>query len=105
MNTPEPEYAAETEGSGTPAPRERFVSPSGPEVPDALTAQNVLRALVDEYRERCLWFLRRDYYPVTTPEMLSVLESIERHGDVEAFRKVAALKRWLLPDSNATSAD
>jgi hypothetical protein len=24
-----------------------------------------LRALMDEYRSRCLWFLRGDYYPST----------------------------------------
>ena len=30
---------------------------------DAKAAE--LRGLVDEYRSRCLWFLREDYYPAT----------------------------------------
>jgi len=60
--------------------------------------------LVDEYRVRCLWFLRSDYYPTTTDERLRVLDSIERHGDVEAFRRVARMRRWLSPDSSGKSA-
>lgn len=34
------------------------------------------QALVDEYCDRCLWFLRRDYYPATPEE---VLQSVGRH--------------------------
>lgn len=63
-----------------------------------------VRALVDEYRQRCLWFWRDDYYPTTPAEALRALEYIERHGDVAAFRKVAPLKQWLLQNSNAPSA-
>ena len=63
-----------------------------------------LNRLVDEYRVRCLWFLRSDYYPTTTDERLRVLDSIERHGDVEAFRRVARMRRWLSPDSSGKSA-
>jgi hypothetical protein len=33
--------------------------------------------LVDEYRHRCLWFLRSDYYPETDAQRLQVLEYIE----------------------------
>jgi hypothetical protein len=60
--------------------------------------------LVDEYRDRCLWFLRSDYYPATVPEALRVLEAIERHGDREAFQKAGEVRRWLSPPSSATSA-
>ncbi len=28
--------------------------------------------LVDDYRHRCLWFLRPDYYPVTDEERVRV---------------------------------
>ncbi len=63
-----------------------------------------LRRLVDEYRTRCLWFLREDYYPATRDEVLTVLRHIERHGDHEGFRRAAALRRWLSPVSSATSA-
>ena len=41
-----------------------------------------LRQLVDDYRVRCLWFLKEDYYPVTAAERERVLQSIERHGDL-----------------------
>jgi hypothetical protein len=67
------------------------------------TAEAVDR-LVDEYRVRCLWFLRPDYYPSTLEEQLRVLEYIERHGDREAFRRAATLKRWLSLPSSAPSA-
>ena len=29
--------------------------------------------LVDEYRDRCLWFLRKDYYPTDLPDVLRTL--------------------------------
>lgn len=61
-------------------------------------------ALVDEYRQRCLWFWREDYYPATPTEALQALQYIERHGDVAAFRKAAPLKQWLLQNSNEQSA-
>lgn len=63
-----------------------------------------VRQLVDEYRSRCLWFLRSDYYPATDEERRQVLGYIERHGDREAFVRVAAIRRWLSPTSSAPSA-
>jgi len=63
-----------------------------------------VNALVDEYRTRCLWFLREDYYPQTLADACRVLDYIERHGDTEAFQKAATLRKWLLQNSNATSA-
>jgi hypothetical protein len=68
------------------------------------TADDALRALVDEYRDRCLWFLRRDYYPSTRVEVLRVLDSIQRHGDREGFRRADEVRRWLYPPTSATSA-
>jgi len=63
-----------------------------------------IAALVDEYRDRCLWFMRRDYYPRTDAERLRVLEHIARHGDVEAYRRAGRLKRWLSQNPSAPSA-
>ncbi len=60
--------------------------------------------LVDEYRLRCLWFLREDYYPATDPERLCVLDEIRRHGDCDAFRRAGALQQWLSRLSSARSA-
>ncbi len=64
-----------------------------------------LTKLVDEYRARCLWYMRQDYYPKTDKEALTVLRAIERHGDAAAFKRAATLRQWLLQNSNATSAE
>jgi hypothetical protein len=63
-----------------------------------------VHALVDEYRATGLWFLRPDYYPQTPEEACRVLEQIERHGDVAAFRKAAELRPWRSRNSSAPSA-
>jgi hypothetical protein len=63
-----------------------------------------LRTLVDEYRTRCLWFLRRDLYPATREEALRVLRQIERHADREGFVRAARIRRWLSPGSSEPSA-
>ena len=60
--------------------------------------------LVDEYRLRCLWFLRDDYYPTTDEERLRVLAYIQRHGDRSAYMRAAEVRRWLLRTSSAASA-
>lgn len=60
--------------------------------------------LVDEYRSRCLWFLRADYYPATDDERRRVLDDIERYGDRAAFQRVATLREWLSRISSARSA-
>jgi hypothetical protein len=59
--------------------------------------------LVDRYRARCLWFLHEGYYPETPADALRVLDSIQRHGDVEAFQQAGAFKQWLLAPSSAKS--
>jgi hypothetical protein len=61
--------------------------------------------LVDEQRISSLWFLRPDYYPSTHEERLRVLEQIERHGDLDAYRRAATLRRWLSRLSSVASAD
>lgn len=60
--------------------------------------------LVDEYRIRCLWFLRPDYYPSTQAERLRVLDAIARHGDRDAFLRAARMRQWLSRKSSAPSA-
>ena len=72
------------------------------DVPDAI-AETVNR-LVDEYRRRCLWFLRDDYYPTTDEERLRVLTYIQTHGDRSAYVRAAEVRRWLSRASSAASA-
>ncbi|HEX2254195.1 MAG TPA: hypothetical protein VHQ65_13070 [Thermoanaerobaculia bacterium] len=63
-----------------------------------------LRALIDEYRNRCLWFLRPDFYPTTREEALRALRHIETHADRDGFVRAARLRQWLSPPSSAPSA-
>jgi len=60
--------------------------------------------LVDEYRDRCLWFLRRDFYPATLEERLRVLGYIERYGDRSGYQKAAQARGWLLQRSRKAFA-
>jgi hypothetical protein len=69
--------------------------------PDAASA---LRALIDEYRGRCLSFLRSDFYPASQAEALRVLDAVERHGDRAAFQRCSEIRQWLSPSSSAASA-
>lgn len=71
---------------------------------DEQSAMEEVRILVDEYRQRCLWFLRPDYYPGTLDGVLRVLQAIETHGDAAAFRRAGALRQWFLRHSSEKSA-
>jgi hypothetical protein len=63
-----------------------------------------VRRLVDEYRDQCLWFLRRDFYPASTAETMRTLDYIERYGDQRAFRRAAEIRAWLSRPSSEPSA-
>jgi hypothetical protein len=69
-----------------------------------LAVDAALRSLIDDYRTRCLWFMRRDYYPDTPEAQLRVLDHIQRHGDRDAFVRAATLRQWLSPRSSTASA-
>jgi hypothetical protein len=60
--------------------------------------------LVDEYRSRCLWFLRPDYYPMDMAQRVRVLGQIQKNGDRTAFLKAAELRQCLSRASSAGSA-
>jgi hypothetical protein len=63
-----------------------------------------VRALAEQYRAQCLWFLRADYDPGSVADACQVLDYIQRHGDLEAFRRAGELKQWLSRNSSAASA-
>ena len=67
--------------------------------------QDRVNELVDAYRDRCLWFLRKDYYPTDVDSALRALDHIQRHGDVKAFQKAGELYQCLSPHSSEPSAD
>lgn len=58
-----------------------------------------IRRLVDEYRDRCLWFMKPDYFPASPEERSMVLDSIVRHGDRTAYQRVMEIRRWLSQSS------
>ena len=62
-----------------------------------------VRSLVDEYRERCLWFVRPDYHPSTPDEILRVLRWIRARGR-EAFQRAGKIEEWLSRTSSGKSA-
>ncbi len=74
-------------------------------LPSIEAIQPELDHLVDEYRTRCLWFLRPDFYPRTNAEILRTLRQIEAHGDRAAFLRAAAIRAWHSRNSNESSAE
>ena len=54
-----------------------------------------LLTLIEEYRDRCLWFLREDYVPTTDVEIRATLDFIERYGDRKGFERAEEIKKWL----------
>ncbi|MFC1582326.1 hypothetical protein ACFL4W_02185 [Planctomycetota bacterium] len=64
-----------------------------------------LTALISEYRERSMWFLREDFMPSNDTEAVQVLEYIEKHADREGFKRARRLKQWFLHHTSKTSAD
>ncbi len=61
-------------------------------------------ALVNECRSVALWFLRPDYYPRTDDERRRVLYEIQKHADVDLYKRAARLEQWLSRHSSAASA-
>ena len=67
------------------------------------TLADAVNTLVDDYRTRCLWFLRADYYPATREARLRVLDYVQRYGNRDAHVRAATIRQWLLQSSNADS--
>lgn len=63
-----------------------------------------LRRLVDQCRDRCLWFIRKDFYPQTRSEALRAIDRIQRHGNLEEFKRAGKLNQWLPQTSSGESA-
>ena len=70
---------------------------------DRTPPDEAIRRLVDDYRVQCLWFLREDYYPSPAAERERVLRLIDLRGDLQAFRRVAEIRRRLSRRSSETS--
>lgn len=70
----------------------------------ALIFWQELDRFVDAHRAQCLWYLREDFYPRASDEVIRTLDAIARQGDLAAFQKAKHLKQCLLQPSSAISA-
>ena len=68
-----------------------------------VTAKEGLERLVEDYRAQCLWFLRPDYMPTSTDQILETLSLIERYGDRAGYERAEEIKSWLLHSSKPQS--
>ena len=73
-------------------------------VTGAAAFEQAVDMLVDDYRTRCLWFLRADYYPATRDQRRRILDYVQRYGDRDAYIRIEGLRRWLSQPSSAESA-
>ena len=70
--------------------------------PDEMDLFADVDRLIEEQRISCLWFMRPDHRPSSLVERVRGLEQIERHGDLDAFRRAATLKLSLIHISEPT---
>lgn len=60
--------------------------------------------LVDENRDRCLWFLAPDFLPTDDESAIRALRYMERYGGKAVFEQARTLRTWLQQHSSAKSA-
>ena len=59
-------------------------------------------SVVDDYKDVCLWFSPECYHPHTGVQLEQILTSIERNGDVNAYKRVGRIRKWLSPNFKPT---
>jgi hypothetical protein len=59
-------------------------------------------SVVDDYKDVCLWFSRECYHPHTGVQLEQILTSIERNGDLNAYKRVGRIRKWLSPNFKPT---
>ena len=59
-------------------------------------------SVVDDYKDVCLWFSPESYHPHTGVQLEQILTSIERNGDVNAYKRVGRIRKWLSPNFKPT---
>jgi hypothetical protein len=59
-------------------------------------------SVVDDYKDVCLWFSPECYHPHTGVQLEQILTSIERNGDVNAYKRVGRIRKWLSPSFKLT---
>lgn len=56
------------------------------------------QSVVNDYRSTCLWFANDALHPANEIQLEQVLSAIESSGDIEAFKRVGRIRKWLSPD-------
>lgn len=59
-------------------------------------------SVVDDYKDACLWFAPECHHPRTGVQLEQILTSIERNGDVNAYKRVGRIRKWLSPNFKPT---
>ena len=59
-------------------------------------------SIVDDYKGMCLWFSPECYHPHTGVQLEQILTSIERNGDLNAYKRVGRIRKWLSPNFKPT---
>lgn len=60
------------------------------------------RTLMADYQDMCLWFAPECCHPQTGVQLEQILTSIERNGDVNAYKRVGRIRKWLSPSFRPT---
>jgi hypothetical protein len=85
-----------------PAMREPAESGERPPLEEVL---DDVRALVEEVRNSCLWFVDAAFSPATPDEAIRALRWIERHADRDTYVRARHLRAWLSQHSSEKSAN
>ena len=64
-----------------------------------------LKLLIDQCRDSCLWYMRKDYYPENLESSIRVLNNIESYASRDIYIEARKLKLWLLQNTKKQSAD
>ena len=72
-----------------------------------MTVEEIIRtpeyiSVVDDYKDVCLWFSPECYHPHTGVQLEQILTSIERNGDLNAYKRVGRIRKWLSPNFKPT---
>ena len=64
-----------------------------------MTAEEIVqtpqfRSLVEDYRDTCLWHMKRNLVPKSDIQLEQVLSAIESHGDLDAYKRVGRIRQW-----------
>lgn len=66
---------------------------------DIVNSEEV-KSAVNDYRSMCFWSVAPDFFPVNLSQLQFVLDSLDRYGDLSAYRRSGRIREWL---SHATS--